>query len=269
MIGFNGGLIGKNNPTAAGLSIPGVWTAREQEVAVRRNEWASAVDSNFSNVTLLLHGDGANNSTTFIDSSPSPRTVVANGNAKISTGIADPFSNDQRGVMAFDGTGDYLTSAANAAFDLGSSNFTIELWCNFTSAANFGGLICKGTAGDTTAIAWSLEFNDSSNNVRFYLGGGPGYILTGTSNLRTANTWQHVAVCRSGNNTRLFVGGIQEGSTYTSTFTNTAGGQLTIGTGFFAPATSTVNGYIDEVRITKAARYTAAFATPTAPFPNQ
>jgi hypothetical protein len=40
MIGFNGGLIGKANPTVAGFSIPGVWTSREQEVAVRTATWA-------------------------------------------------------------------------------------------------------------------------------------------------------------------------------------------------------------------------------------
>jgi len=40
MIGFNGGRIGKANPTVAGFSIPGVWTSREQEVAVRTATWA-------------------------------------------------------------------------------------------------------------------------------------------------------------------------------------------------------------------------------------
>jgi hypothetical protein len=269
MIGFNGGLIGKNNPTVAGLSIPGVWTPREQEVAVRRNAWVAATDPNYADVTLLLHGDGANNSTTFTDSSVSPRTVTANGNAKISTGIADPFGNSTKGVIAFDGTGDYLTSAANSAFDLGSSDFTIELWCKIASAANYGGLISKGLAGDVGGHTWSLEFNDTNNNLRFYIGGGVGYIITGTTNVRTSNTWHHVAVCRSGNNTRLFVGGTQEGSTYTSSFTNTAGQQLIIGAGFFAPSTSTVNGYMEEVRITKFARYTTTFTPPAGPFPNQ
>jgi hypothetical protein len=269
MIGFNGGLIGKNNPTVAGLSIPGVWTAREQEVAVRRNAWGGAVDPNFADVTLLLHGDGANNSTTFTDSSLSPRTVVANGNAKITTGIADPFGNDTKGVMAFDGTGDYLTSAANAAFDLGSSNFTIELWCKIASAGAFGGIISKGLANDVSGVAWSLEVNDVTNSVRFYVGGGPGYIISGTTNIRTSNTWRHIAVCRSSNNTRLFVSGTQEGSTYTTAWTNTAGQQLVIGSDFYAPSTNTINGYIDEVRITKFARYTANFTPPAGPFPNQ
>ena len=40
MIGFNGGLIGKNNPTVSANSIPGVWTSREQEVGIRANRWA-------------------------------------------------------------------------------------------------------------------------------------------------------------------------------------------------------------------------------------
>ena len=40
MIGFNGGLIGRTRPTIAALSIPGVWTSREQEVAVREARWS-------------------------------------------------------------------------------------------------------------------------------------------------------------------------------------------------------------------------------------
>lgn len=47
MIGFNGGLIGKNNPTIVGTSIPGVWTSREQEVAVRRQQWVGSELLNF------------------------------------------------------------------------------------------------------------------------------------------------------------------------------------------------------------------------------
>lgn len=42
MLGFNGGLIGKDNTPVAGPSIPGVWTSREQELAVRRQNWAGA-----------------------------------------------------------------------------------------------------------------------------------------------------------------------------------------------------------------------------------
>ena len=43
------------------------------------------VDPLFNNVSLLLHGDGTNGFTTITDSSPTPKTVTAVGNAQIST----------------------------------------------------------------------------------------------------------------------------------------------------------------------------------------
>jgi len=39
------------------------------------------LDQDYRNVSLLLHGDGTNGSTTIVDSSPSPKTVTAVGNA--------------------------------------------------------------------------------------------------------------------------------------------------------------------------------------------
>ena len=57
-----------------------------------------------SQVSLLLHGDGANGSTTIVDSSPSPKTVTAVGNAQIST-TQSKFGGSS---LAFDGAGDYL-----------------------------------------------------------------------------------------------------------------------------------------------------------------
>lgn len=42
MIGFNGGLIGKERSTFALQAFPGVWTPREQEVALRKGLWAGS-----------------------------------------------------------------------------------------------------------------------------------------------------------------------------------------------------------------------------------
>ena len=41
MIGFNGGLIGLARPPAPGVAIDGVWTLREQEVALRSSTWVA------------------------------------------------------------------------------------------------------------------------------------------------------------------------------------------------------------------------------------
>jgi hypothetical protein len=68
--------------------------------------------------------DGADNSTTFTDSSPTAHTVTRSGDAKIST-----TQSQFGGASAyFDGTGDYLTVANSEAFNFGSGDFTIDCW---------------------------------------------------------------------------------------------------------------------------------------------
>ena len=43
------------------------------------------VDGDFTDVSLLLKGEGTNGSTTIVDSSPSPKSVAALNGAQIST----------------------------------------------------------------------------------------------------------------------------------------------------------------------------------------
>jgi len=236
-------------------------------------KWLSSyapVDEEFDKVSLLLHGDGTNGSTTIVDSSSSPKAVTAVGDAQIST-AQSKFGGSS---LAFDGTGDYLTSAANSAFDLGSGDYTIELWVRLISASNYGGIVGKGQIGVVNSTAYSLEFDNTSNAISLWIGNNTppsfgSYVVTGTTNIRTSAVWTHLAVSRSGNNTRLFVNGTQEGSTYTTAYTIAAGNPLWIGGGFYAPTTNNINGYIDDLRITKGvARYTSSFTPPTAPFPD-
>jgi hypothetical protein len=182
------------------------------------------------------------------------------GDAKIST-TQSKFGG---GSMYFDGSGDYLTSIATPNIELGIGNYTIECWVNISAAASSGGIISKGPVGTLTNTTWSLEFNGSGNNVGYYVynANSASFIITSTSNIKTS-TWIHLAVCRSGNNTRLFVNGTQEGSTYTSGYTIATGDNLYIGGGFYAPTTRSITGYIDDLRITKGiARYTANFTPP-------
>ncbi|MEL0120796.1 MAG: LamG domain-containing protein, partial [Opitutae bacterium] len=49
------------------------------------NNFKTGADQYFYSTSLLLKGDGTNGSTTIVDSSPSPKTVTAVGNAQIST----------------------------------------------------------------------------------------------------------------------------------------------------------------------------------------
>ena len=78
-------------------------------------------DPHYANVSLLLHGDGADNGTVFTDNSHSPKTVTAYGNAKTST-AQSKFGGSS---IFFDGNGDYLVSPSNSAFQFGTGDFTI------------------------------------------------------------------------------------------------------------------------------------------------
>jgi hypothetical protein len=180
------------------------------------------------------------------------------GNAQISTSV----SKFGGGSMAFDGTGDYLVEPTNVNFGYGTGDFTIELWLylnNTTADMNIFSNLSSG--GGTNP---HIYFDNSSDRIYYYTTGANRI----TSSVVVANTWYHVAVSRASGSTRMFINGTQVGSTYTDTNDYGASAPLWLGTSF--NISSTLNGYIDDLRITKGvARYTANFTPPTSQLQDQ
>jgi hypothetical protein len=225
----------------------------------------------YANVSLLLHGDGTNGSTTITDNSPTPKTVTAVGTAQIST-AQSKFGGAS---IAFDGTGDYLTAANNASLDFDSGDFTVECWLYFAGlqVANIDGqrvatLVAYGVYGVTNS-GYSFNFNTTASQLFI---GRPGTGAISAATFAPAlSTWYHVAYTRSGSTNRLFVNGnLLTLTTDTFTPVSSATGTLRIGAErFYTGYSHDLNGYIDDLRITKGfACYTANFTPPTAPFPN-
>jgi hypothetical protein len=215
------------------------------------------VDPQFGSVSLLLHGDGTNGSTTITDNSPTPKTVTAVGNAQIST-AQSKFGGAS---ILFDGTGDYLDVGSNSAFGYGLSDFTIEAWVyrNVSSALQ---VIIDQRAGVVTQLAPTLYFNATS---LFYYANGGNRI---TGGVVPASQWVHIALSRSGTSTKLFINGLQGGSTYSDS-NNYIDSPARVGGANDGSSVASLNGYLDDIRITKGvARYTANFTPPTAPFPD-
>jgi hypothetical protein len=233
----------------------------------RRRLPVGAADPNFANVSLLLHMDGANNSTTFIDSSSSAKTVTANGDAKISTAL----SKFGGASGLFDGAGDFLSVPSSADFDYGSGDFTIEGWINPRVSSEDGYIVGRRTGDTATTIQWCV----------FLVGGLLGIDFFSTANTRittqshpttvTVGAFSHFAVVRNGNNWKIYLEGIgNTGVTASGTVANAAN-ELRIGQaqGGFGGGGFPLDGNIDELRITKGvARYTANFTPPSAPFPD-
>jgi hypothetical protein len=225
------------------------------------------VDPQYGSVSLLLHGNGTNGSTTITDNSPSPKTVTAVGNAQIST-AQSKFGGAS---IAFDGNGDYLTAANNASLNFGSGDFTVECWVYLAGLPALNGdsqraacLVAYGTNG-TSVAGYQLLINTTTNQLLFYNTGAS--IASFTWSL---TTWYHVAYTRSGSTNRLFVNGNSLTLT-TNTFTPAESATDTLRIGAerkYVSYDDDLNGYIDDLRITKACRYTANFTPPTAQFPD-
>jgi hypothetical protein len=224
---------------------------------------AASGDPDFADVSLLLHLDGTNGSTTFTDTSSSPKTVTAVGSAQIST--AEAKFGQSLLLDTANSYVNYLTTPNNAGFQMGTGDFTIEAWIYLISKPRqVSAIICSGSSDYNANGGYFIV--DSSSKIQF---GIPGSVISGGA--ISTGQWYHVAGTRSGTTIRVFVNGTLEatGTGDTASY-NFSKDNLLIGrNGWDSSGSQGFHGYIDDVRITKGvARYTATFSVPNAPFPD-
>jgi hypothetical protein len=188
------------------------------------------------------------------------------GSAQISTSV---FKYGTGSVAVATAAAGYLQAPDNAAFTLGSGDFTIEMWAYFTASTGF--------------IA--AQSDSAGNSVSFFMRNNAGALVsvirnaaqtvdvtaTSSAGVFTTSTWYHVAFVRDGVTTRQYINGVQNGTGNATGFTVAdSTGSLVIGTQ--APGnTGGMSGYIDDFRFTKGiCRYPSGttFTPPTAAFPN-
>lgn len=223
-------------------------------------------DPYWANVSLLLHFEGTDASTTFTDSSSHTRTFTVSGEAQIDT--AHYVFGTASGL--FDGTGDYIVdgTGADTDFAFGTGDFSIEFRARKTSngTGSFGGYdIVAATASTTSCTGgWWVALNTVSGFAIENAGGTAlAYADTGFATDGLFHTYE---VSREGTALRLFIDGIVVASgTNGSSFS--AGQALHVG--ICHSSDLAFNGHIDELRITKGvARNTSAYTPATAAFPN-
>ena len=215
-------------------------------------------DPYYSAVSLLLPMDGTNGSTTFTDSGPNAIAVTAVGNAQIST-----TQSKYGGASAyFDGSGDYLTFPTSTALQFGSGDFTVEMWVYKTSNKAYMAFAGNLSTG-TNATMWQIISDSTGNKITWF---SSGFVITGATTLNV-NTWYHVAVSRNGTNLRLFINGILDGSA-TNSHNYSSTNQVYVAQVPELLSARDFAGYLDDLRITRYARYTSAFTPPTQAHPN-
>jgi hypothetical protein len=217
---------------------------------------ASGGDPYAADVVLLLHGQGTNGGTDFTDSSPTPKTFTAFGNANTSTAQFKYGTSS----MYFDGAGDYITTPDHADFTFGTGPFTAEALVRFESSAVYY-LFGQADSLFTNALVGLNLAKLADGTIRADIGSGETLIQPLGTSSPALNTFHHVAVVRSGNVFTIYVNGIAEGSVTNTGGVNDSAEIFAVGRAG-AYASLYFNGY-QHVRITKAARYTTNFTPPT------
>ncbi len=224
-----------------------------------------------ADTVLLLHMDGSDGSTTFTDDSIQGHTATVDGNSQISTseskfGGASGFLN---------GTDDTLQFPIDNDWSFGTGLFTVDFWVYRTSYNGGGGtkrLIGAFNAGFNfpDKSDWYVSVSGDDDKITFAVGDLNTDRVSMTSTTATvANTWYHIAVVREGtgtNQTKLYINGVEEA---VGTFVNDIGQRysLFVNGGILFPTELNINGYFDELRVSKGvARWTADFTPPTAPY---
>jgi hypothetical protein len=214
--------------------------------------------------------DGTNASTNFVDSGPNALAVTTVGNAQVST-----TQSKYGGASGyFDGTGDYLSISDATRFNFGSGDFTVEFWFyNSNSADESKCLVAINNNNPSVGYAGIRVFYWLNNTIETLISStGSSWAVianTAAANSVSKNAWNHYAVVRSGNTIKIFLNGTQyisdktmTGSVYSSS-SHLVGGLIVS-----SSVIQTFNGNIDDLRVTKYARYTSAFTPPAAALPD-
>ena len=213
-----------------------------------------------TNVSVMLHCNGANNSTVITDSSIYNNTFTAFGNAKISTDQSK-FGGSS---LYFDGSGDSVRStvAAVNAYKTYTEDFSLELWVYPITVSMFVGLVDLNlqtlVGARTAALVLGIQPNRS---LAFFSNGG----FTGdTVGKVVLNQWNCVELARIGGVFKFFVHGTLDSYTYTSSLNIIAGGFYLGGYGSSGELTGNYHGYMDEIKLTRfIARHTASYTPET------
>jgi hypothetical protein len=215
-------------------------------------------DPYFSSVVYLSGYEGADGSTTIVDEATA-KIATAVGNAQIDTAQFKFGSSS----LLLDGNGDYLSIADSPDWTLGLGQFTIEGWFRFAATPTNAVLIARWTNGFAFWFeAGNLYFRNAPTNDSTKYAWAPAL-----------NTWYHIACDRNASNVfRIYVDGVMQAKT-ASFPTNIIGSGIVMAVGSLRPGgftTYDLNGWVDDVRITKGvARYASdsGYTVPTAPAP--
>ena len=212
-------------------------------------------DPYFANVVLLLHGNGSNGATTSTDQIG--HTSTRQGAAQIST-LSYRFGGAS---MKFDGSGSAFTYGSGSDWAFGTGDFTVEFCCNFNTAPTGAVTFLSNYSG------WSFMWrNDAGAGLYLYYGNAQ--MAKGGTWTPSTSTWYYLVVKRSSGAVSFWIDGVKTGTDTTVSTSFVDVSTLAVGALPFSGSYSqSVNGWIDEVRVTKGVARDVS-VVPTGEYPN-
>ena len=232
-----------------------------------------AVFSSFNNFSLTTTSQSVSatqvklltaKSSTIIDTSSYP--VLINNIGTVTAGNTTiPFANTYS--YQFNGTSQYLTFPGSTNFQF-NGDFTIEFYLRVNSIAATQTILDQYRGTTTANGNWKI-YVDTAGKINVNYDGSSSFITT--SAVIAINTWYHIALHRFNSTFSVYVAGVKQSLTGTTTFSRTFGyipnnsnDAIWIGAQQLSGPTAYLNGYISNLRIVNGyAVYVTNFTPPS------
>lgn len=235
-------------------------------------------DQYYNNVVLLVPGIGANNGTTIQDWSKytyDKRISTVTGTSGYTSTSKSKYygsslyvdGTNSATVQVRDTAVQYNNGTSSCTCDCGSGDWTVEAWVYLNGAQNlYASLFSNNASVFQTGCRYIMIGSTLVPRIGGNFTGTAVDVVTAPA--MSTDVWTHLAFVRSGNNFRIFVNGVSNGTTGSNTYSWdwTSGYSQTgphIGRNLWDSTNGVLKGWIQDFRLTKGvARYWSNFTPP-------
>jgi len=255
------------------VAVSGVSATVSQGTAIAPNEDVSLsgfeITSSLGTPTVTANADvlPTGLSATFSVGSIDPADQVIGINGALTTGgetfecladaaISTAESKFGGSSLGLDGTGDRIQGLQDV--ELGTDNWTWETFAYFN---NFDSSVCIWDGGENVGFNPNPVVYITPTNLQLSFAGGT-YI--NAAHGMSASQWHHIAITRNSGTVTAYIDGTSIGSQSIGVVLDCPPSEHVLG-GNYA-GTFTMDGFLDESRLTKRVIYTGNFTPPTSEF---
>ena len=251
----------------SGVTGAGSSAYAAQEITATGDE--TIIDLSYGNV--IYYKGQVDTTVGFASTSPAENlTFIRDTSSTFDVAYNESFST---GGVTFDGTGDYLSISNNAAFQLGTGDFTVEFFYKGDDASTYNQVVGTQSVFDPTDGLWRIGTYTNSDEIYITRGTGSGFETCEYTVNVNDDAWHHIAFTRADGNIKTFVDGVRQTPANDGYSTESIPGSMTSSNDLRIARNDRDNNEIDaiisNVRIVKGtAVYTENFLPPSTELPN-